>query len=246
MSANAAAEPARDEGPLPASSRAHAQASDAEISRRLAFIETRLDRGARSAGLWWDLWYYGFVVLTVGQAAPALAVKDQGLRSDLAIGAVFASLGVVPLGVVDFPPRYAAAALRRLPRGTPDERRRKLARGERLLAASAAAETLGRSWLPHVTGTAVAIAGCLVHALAYKRIASCVTTLIGGVAINEAHIFTQPTAAIDDWRAYREGAFGDAHGSLGAEPSRLAPASGRARVWSMAGQPAGVGVGGAF
>jgi hypothetical protein len=53
-----------------------------------------------------------------------------------------------------------------------------------------------------VTGTSA-----LVQALVYKRIVSSFVTLASGVAITEAQVFTRPTAAIDDWRAYQQGAW---------------------------------------
>jgi hypothetical protein len=181
--------------------------ADAEVAQRLAFIETRLERATPGATLWWSAWYYGYVAITVGQAGFALAVKDTGLRTDTAVGAAFSSVGVLGLGVFDFPPRHAAADLRALPANTPDERRRKLAKAERLLAACSSAEIAGRSWIPHVAGVALSLTDGLVLAFAYRRLVSGIVAFVSGVAITEAQVFTRPTAAIDDWRAYQSGAF---------------------------------------
>jgi hypothetical protein len=126
--------------------------SDDEIVERLAFMESRLDRATPRATLWWSGWYYGYMAITVGQAGFALAVKDRGLRIDTAVGAAFSSVGVVGLGAFEFPPLHASARLAALPARTPEERRKKLARAERLLEACARSEALGRSWIPHVAG----------------------------------------------------------------------------------------------
>jgi hypothetical protein len=209
---------------------------DAEVSRRLAFIEARLQRATPTACAWWSAWYFGYMVVTVGQAGVALATTSRGLRTDTAVGAAFSSLGVLGLGVVDFPPRYAAASLRLLPESTPEERRRKLARGESLLAASARSEAAGRTWVAHVAGGAVSLTSSLVLALAYKRVVSSIVTLVSGVGITEAQIFTRPTAAIDDWRAYQQGALGS--GTPVASSGRM--------TWSVVAQPGGVGVAAAF
>jgi hypothetical protein len=78
-------------------------------------------------------------------------------------------------------------------------------------------------------------ASSLVLALAYKRIASSIVTLVSGVGITEAQIFTRPTAAIDDWRAYQQGAW-----------ASTSPATGQRMTWSVVAHPGGVGLAAAF
>jgi hypothetical protein len=198
--------------------------SDEEVSRRLAFIETRLGRATPAASLWWSAWYFGYMAVSVGQAGVALGVTNRGLRIDSAVGAAFSSVGVLGMGVFDFPARHAAGTLAARPERTPLERRRKLAEGERLLAASARSEVAGRSWIAHVAGGALSLTSALVLALAYKRVVSSIVTVVSGMAITEAQIFTRPTAAIDDWRAYRQATFlGDASALDAAAKERVAP-----------------------
>jgi len=122
---------------------------------------------------------------------------------DEAVGAAVSSLGVLPLGLLPFPARRAAGVLRTLPEATPEERRRKLARAERLLRDSAAVEALNRSWVNHVLGDAVSIGTGVVLAFGYRRpLGSAVFNAASGIALNELQIFTQPTQAIDDLGAY--------------------------------------------
>lgn len=183
--------------------RAAAPYSDAEITQRIAFIQTRLDRATPAADRWWYGWYIGWSGLTVGQSVIAVAATDAGLRADSAVGAVGSSLGIGPLGVFPFPACTAAAELRSLSASTPDERLRKLKRAEGLLRNSADAEAFGRSWITHALSGTVSIALGLVLGLGYKRPVTGALNAVAGIAISEAQIFTQPTAAINDWSEYR-------------------------------------------
>ena len=184
--------------------------SDAEVAQRLTFLQTRLDSGTAPANRWWYGWYTGWTALTVGQGAFALATTDPGLRADAAVGAVGSSLGLIPLALVPFPALHAAADLRAMPDATPDERRKKLTHGERLLRESAASEVLRRKWFNHVLCGTVSTTVGLVLALGYDRPVTGVLSAVAGIALSEAQIFTMPTAAIDDWDEYRRtGGAGD-------------------------------------
>jgi hypothetical protein len=221
---------------------------DAEVAQRLAFIEARLMKGERSAKLWWHIWYGSYLGLTVGQGVLAGAINDKGLRADMGVGAVTSALGAAALGIFDFPARHAGSTVRALPAGTPVERRAALARAEKILEKAAEGEAFGRSWISHVAGIGVAGAATLVLALAYKRGWSSLTTLGAGIVVTELQIWTQPTAAIDDWKAYTllsEGAAADRWaprpGAFRAPARTPPPAS-----WQLTVLPGGVGVVGTF
>ena len=173
------------------------------MSRRIALLQERLDRGTPAANRWWYGWYGAYGALAIGQAAVAIAVDDPGTRADMAVGAVTSAVGLLPLGLFPFEPRHAAADLRGAPARTAAERRAKLALGERLLSASADIESFGQSWIAHALGASVSLASGLVLALAYDRVTSGIVNGVGGIAVGELQIFTQPTGAIDDWRSYR-------------------------------------------
>jgi hypothetical protein len=205
--------------------------SDDDVSRRLAFIRERIDRGTGRANLWWYGWYGGYTALTLGQAIGAVATTNRGTRVDLAFGAVASSLGVVPLGILGFPPGTASATLRAMPEATPEERRRKLARAERLLEASAGSEAFGRSWVAHAAGGVIGLASFFALTFGYKRLGAGILNLVGGVAITEAQIFTGPTAAIDAFQQYR------------ALSSSSPP---RPISWRPILQPGGAGIGASF
>ncbi|MFO0761557.1 MAG: hypothetical protein U0359_34070 [Byssovorax sp.] len=232
-----AAAPARAEPPRPAP----AARSDAEVEKRLAFLNDRLMRATPAATRWWYGWYGGWTALTLIQAGMAFGVSDAGLRKDAAVGAAFSSLGVLPFGLFSFTPLHAAAALRALPESTPEARRIKLARAEHLLEKSAEDETLGRSFLPHAAGGAASLAACLTVVLAYKRpLFSGLFQLLGGVVLNEAQIFTQPTAAIHDLADYR------ALDNPSSKPVARPFSPGRSFSFTVVPSPGGLGIGGSF
>lgn len=203
--------------------------SDAEVVRRLSFIEQRLESGTAAADRWWYGWYAGYTALTTGQFIIALNVTDAKSRADYVVGAVASSLGVIPLGFVSFTPRFAAADLRVYPAKTPEQRRRKLAAAERLLHAASDVELQGRSWITHALGLSVSLATGLVLGLGYHSTRGALLNSLGGVALTELQAFTQPTAAIDAWRAY----------SLGQIASP--PTATNEPRWSLA--PRGLGLG---
>jgi hypothetical protein len=209
---------------------------DAEVARRLAFIEDRLDRGTAAAERWWYGWYTGWTALAVGEAIVAVATTNKSTRVGAAVGAFGSSLATLPFGLFPFPARYAFRRLGSLPEATPAERRRKLGHAEELLRGAAKAETRGRWWVTHVLNAvgSVAIGGLL---LAYKQTApTVVISTLGGIGLGEAQIWTQPTAAIDDLRAYEVL-------SGGGSPPAVKPAG---VSWSLAPVGAGLGVLGRF
>ncbi len=178
--------------------------SDAEVSRRLEFIETRLANGTAKANLWWNSWYFGWMALTTGQAVFALATSDAGTRKDMAVGAASSTLGLIPLGLLAFPARSAARDLSKVSAGSSEQKRRKLVFAEHLLEAAAKDEKLRRSWVNHATSIGVSIAAGAVLALAYDRPRSGILNALGGIALAELQIWTTPTAAITDWAKYQK------------------------------------------
>ncbi len=178
--------------------------SDAEVSRRLAFIEARLSNGAAKANLWWHTWYFGWTALSMGQFVWALATPDKGTRADMAVGAAASTLGVIPLGILPFPARTAPWNLARMPAGSPEERRRKLVYAEHLLESAASDEKLRRSWVNHATSIGVSVAVGLVLGIGYGRPRTGLLNALGGIALSEIQIWTMPTAAITDFAEYQK------------------------------------------
>ena len=216
--------------------------SDAEISRRLAFIEARLARGSGPANLWWNSWYYGWTALSMGQAVFAIATPDKGTRTDMAVGAAASTLGVIPLGVLPFPARTAWQDLARVPVNSAEGRRRKLAFAEHLLEAAASDEKLRRSWVNHATSIGVSIGVGLVLGVGYGRPIPGLLNALGGIALSEVQIWTTPTAAIHDFAEYQK-----LQGSSGAFAPMTSPKSTAPPVGiSFFPQPGGITISGWF
>lgn len=222
---------------FPHPARAQSRRSDADVSRRIAFIQERFDRATPAARLWWNGWYATYLTLTVGQGAFAIATTDKGTREDMVVGTLTSALGVVPLGVFGFEPRYAAAEVRAMPAATPAQRRRKLAAAEELLRQSADTERFGRSWLSHVLGDGVSLGSGAILAFGYGRTTSGILNAVAGVAITEFQIFTQPTAAIDDYQEY------SSNGAQRTRPAEMRPSGVRIGIAAL---PGGVAVTGRF
>jgi hypothetical protein len=208
--------------------------SDQEVKRRIQFIEERLDAGTAAADRWWYSWFVIYTGLTVGQATIAIAATDPGLRIDNVVGALSSSLGVVPLGLMSFEPRFAADRLRAVRDGTPKQRRMKLVRAEALLRSAADNERGGRSWLSHLIGNNFALAVGVILGVGYDRPLSGVISFAGGLVVTEAQILSQPTQAIEDWRQYER------HG-----PTTSNDDSASSR-WVVVPQSGGLGVAGVF
>lgn len=180
--------------------------SDEEVAKRLAFLEARLNQGEKAATLWWNVWFYGWEGLTMAQFAWALTTKDSGTRIDMAIGAASSTLGVLPLGLLPFPAKTAPQDLAKFAANTPNTptaRRQKLIFAEHLLHAAADDEILRRSWVNHAVSIGVSIGVGLILAVGYERPIPGLFNTIGGIALSELQIFTQPTAAINDLHDYQ-------------------------------------------
>src|SRR5262245_38718762 len=72
---------------------ARAQASDAEVTRRLIRIERLLAREQPRARTWKTAWLVTYGVLALGQGTFALLTEDRALRADAGVGAVKSGLG---------------------------------------------------------------------------------------------------------------------------------------------------------
>ncbi len=170
----------------------------------MAFIEQRLESGTAAADRWWYGWYAGYSALTVGQFVIALNVTDSKARADYAVGAAASSLGVIPLAFVSFTPRFAAADLRVYPAATPSSG---AASSPPPSACSTPRPTSSPGpLLDHACPRPQRLAGDGAGArLGYHSPRGAMVNSLGGVVLTELQAFTQPTAAIDAWRAYELG-----------------------------------------
>jgi hypothetical protein len=190
--------------------------ADAEVQRRLDFIQGSLDGGRKAADLWWYGWLYGYAGATAQQFAAHLRTNSVKQKQDTAVGYVTGAFGV--LGQVAAPVQAGRLALRldAMPGETPEQRRVKLAAGERFLRRAAAQEEFGRSWKMQAITLAVNLGTGLFVWLHYGRPdTDGIWFFFLGQAVSEVQIFTQPMRAVRDLRAYEQGSFGGADARAG-------------------------------
>lgn len=177
--------------------------SDREVTGRIEFIQNALDEGQHAATLWWDGWLVGYSVATFGQVASQSGTNSEKQNQDLLVGAVTTGLGAVGQLVYPLDAGRVSAQLRAMPGDTPEARQAKLAAAEGFLHRSAAQEALGRSWKTHAISGVVNLAAGLVVWRHYDRPArDGLLTFALGQLVSEVQIFTQPTKAVRDLRAY--------------------------------------------
>lgn len=174
------------------------------LVERLEWIQTRLDQRSSAANWWWYCWTIFNGSLTVGQGIVAGATTDEDLRKDMIVGSATALIGFAAMFFIPFSPRYAAKELRTESNSSNDaELQRSIALGERYLRQAAEDERSGRSWVTHL-GNFLVVAASSAVLLGLKRWESAAINFGVGMVVGEAFIFTQPTAAIDDWNTYRQ------------------------------------------
>jgi hypothetical protein len=198
--------------------------SDATAARRTQFIQTRLDQGTASARWWWYGWLGGYSVAAVAQGAVGLATHDEALRASMLVGAAGSALGTISVIAMPFPPTHAASELR-ASAGMTAQQRHTLALGS--LKSCADAEKLGRSWLPHALGAAVAVAQGLVLWIGFDQPVDGAASAALSLVVAEAQIFTQPMRAVDDLASYER---------------QFSRSQGSALQWRLAWSPQGLAV----
>lgn len=112
--------------------------SDAEMDRRIDFIERQLDASKLHAQIWYWSWMTINVGATVGLSVGSALTDDGDTRASFIPQAVLAALGVADLTV--FRPleaRFGAEPIENLPQDTRAQRLAKLERAEALLRGNA-------------------------------------------------------------------------------------------------------------
>ena len=200
--------------------------SDAEIARRLAFIEDSLDAHQLHAQIWFWSWMTVNAGSAVGLSVGA-ALTDHGAnRVNLIGNAALAALGVGDMLL--FRPvnaRFGAEPIRVLPDATRAERLRKLAAGENLMQRNAARAEQRYDWTVHAGNFAAnALVGGLTWAAGDAQ--SGIVTIVLQTVFGELYIWTDPSGPAKDWQEYQRLRAGE---SLEAS-----------RGWSLAAFPGGV------
>ena len=186
--------------------------SDAEVRRRLAWLEARVAVIEQDTRQWWS-GFVAFQSMLLGVNGVLLASVEQDHdRYGPAVNLVGAALGLVTL-LVFFPPILGAGdALGALPRGSDAERLASLRVAEARLRQSASASRAVTS--AFAAGGAVLYAEAAALTLLFLDDAdSAYLQAAGGNVYGLGRILLHPAGAIHAWRDYRA-----RHPDAGCEP----------------------------
>ena len=149
---------------------------------------TLLDRDASHARLWFWTLTVTYSVVAVAQTALAFTLDDRGLRTDAAVGATTAWMGVGGMFFSPVPRVWRAAA---------DARR--TGEIDAAIGRAAEAEHAATAWYNHLIVGGVAVGAGLVLWLGYDRPISAALAFAGDLLGGEATLLTVPRRAIR-WR----------------------------------------------
>ncbi|MDJ0946604.1 MAG: hypothetical protein QNJ30_24415 [Kiloniellales bacterium] len=183
-------------------------ATDADIDRRLRFLEQRLDDSKLHGQIWWYGW------LGINSGAMVAGGLTAGLSDDNddtvknATNAAKAAIGLTRMAINPLEARFGADKVRDLPEATREEKLTKLRAAEDQLKRNA--ERADRRWslarhagnvaINVAAGTFVALRGETGHAFEVG-----VGGFIGGLAF----ILTEPWGPASDWEDYQALTGGD-------------------------------------
>jgi hypothetical protein len=181
---------------------ADAGISDAELERRIRFIEGRLD----ASRLHGQIWYWSWMTINAGSAV-ALGVQ-AGLidnHDDKVNSATNAALGAIGVADLLFRPlevRHGADSIRALPDATRADKIAKLRAAEdRLRRTAERADERTSPMLYGATAALSGVAGSVVGVWGNPSdgVITGLSSLAGGVL----NLLTQPAAPARDWRDYQ-------------------------------------------
>lgn len=175
--------------------------SDVEVTRRLAWIDHRVEEIEPDVRMWWS-GFVAFQTLLVGVNLTLLvAANDDDGRIDPLVSGAGSVLGLITLFAF-FPPMLGAGdLLRSLPRGTPGERLASLRVAEARLRSSAQASSDVRSDISAISSVLYAEAASLTL-LFLGQTTGAFMQAGGGIVVGLGRMLLHPTGAIDAWRIY--------------------------------------------
>lgn len=177
--------------------------SDAEIDQRIDFIEERLDAGQKWASYWqwgWTGVYAAGVALGTGRAA---ATNDGEHRADYITTAVKGVIGTTRLLLDPHPGRNGADELEEVRWGNDRQAKlRRLARAEELLVEVKERAEQRTSWIAHAANVGLNLAGA-GFILGFGEAEDAIESFAVGVAVGEAHIWSAPKRALQDYEEYQ-------------------------------------------
>jgi hypothetical protein len=191
-------------GPLQAAEPApgdHAGLTDAQIDRRIQFLEQRLDDSKTHGQIWFWSWMTINSGSMVGNGIVAGLSGQHDDRVNYWTGAALGAIGVADQLLRPLEARYGADPVRGLPEATREQKLAKLRATENQLRRNALRAEGRHQIVPYAGNGVLALAAGLVVGLWGERgagIETGVSTLIGGTL----YILTEPGRPEQDWEDY--------------------------------------------
>lgn len=186
------------------------------VDRSIATLDAYLQRLERPARMHYGIWMAVLSALAAGQGVMAIFEDEPSERTALWGGFALSTAGIVVLASLPSPGRHAAERLRRMPSLTIEEKAKKVAYGERVLAYEARAVRMARNWVTHLVGLAVSTGIFLGLGLGYDdNWLRATASGVGALVIIEARFWTRMPYAYRYLRRYRLNPLGPADLSLG-------------------------------
>ncbi len=182
--------------------------TDAEVQERNDYLEQGFDEAELSGRLWSFTWLAVYAALTTYNVM-GIANESRQWDVDLTyytVGAVKTGLAFSLILISPFYPANSGAVYARIQDGSPDERKKKLRKGEELLAKGNQKVLGDRTFLKHALKIGVNLAGGAIiwgvegkdgwkHALLSTGV---------GIALALGTIWTMPTKAVKHYDSYHE------------------------------------------
>jgi len=208
---------------------------DDEVRARLLWIEEAFIRERLHAQLWWYGWFAAAAVDTTVSAVYYARANGRLERDVWLTSWIGGVLWIGQLSIFPMVPAYASRRIARMPRGTPEERAKALAKAERLLERAAEDELEGRGVVEHLLDGAWALStglyiffrnydfgeGGTHHNRQVWLQAS--LEVVWNLAVAELAIWTQPTRSVKNYRE-RPWATHDVRGPGSFDPPSMASA----------------------
>ena len=188
---------------LPAQADQKPPLSEADMERRMAFIEERLNEGRTHARYWQYGWSGFFAASAAFQGYKAIESDSSDNEVNHAVGAVKSAAGLTLMLLRPIPAAKGAAPLQDMPATTRDQKEARLEAARDMLNTNARRARARKSWTRHLTGIAVNLIGSAVIA-SIGDTDDAVISGLTGIAINQANIWSQPSRAIDDLADYQK------------------------------------------
>ncbi|MBW8189402.1 hypothetical protein K0504_00015 [Neiella marina] len=188
------------------------QLSDAELDQRLAYLNKSFDEIESPS----DYWHYGwsgfYAVSAVAQAAKAADESDSDDSTKLWVGAIKSTGGLAMMLMKPLPIVHGLDEYQSMPATTRAQKIEQLKKAEQLLRHSAWRANERYTWKPHAITIGANLIGAAAIA-AFGDSSDALSSSALGIVIGEAAIWTQPSAAEQQWENYKT-TYGDSQTAL--------------------------------